>query len=420
MSPKSRGRPKGRGRSLRPNRPGPAAGQARQHTLVQQILLEAPLLSGAPILQVRLAASSWLGRAWAMAALGEREPETELVRQLVAGTRGSRGAAAYLALHALATIAQPPWEDEATAALAGHEVESWPWQPGTEGRPKPVSARRYSDPWDSTIACLVRYAEPEEHSLLVGYSTPDGVMVDYVSVGRQEGDEPDVDGMSGAPVDPAEALAEIAEVLTQTDLYWPRQSDPDYSVCRAFARWHAAPYARDDTPEFSPMSEEDRAQLIGDFLQARGLARDASDSTPGLLADLFVDFADGYLPGGVDAWSPGAVDRFLLDWVHRKALLDPDDLAAVPETLAAWVEFVLSRKGLAPEHVEAVVDRVTENAGTFRERAEDDDLAGPAKQLMQRALAAGIDPSDREAMQGIIGAYNAELNARRLIDPDIR
>ncbi|MEI2775338.1 MAG: hypothetical protein V9G19_05065 [Tetrasphaera sp.] len=158
-------------------------------------------------------------------------------------------------------------------------------------------------------------------------------------------------------------------------------------------------------PSSRPSPTRTAPQLIGEFLQARGLEREATDSTAGLLADVFVDFADGYLPGGVQAWSPGAVDRFLLDW---------------PETLAAWVQFILSRKGLAPEHVAAVVERVHEDAGAFRELAEEDDLAGPAKQLMQRALAAGVDPSDRGAMQGIIGAYNAELNARRFVDPDLR
>lgn len=416
MSPKSRGRPKGRGRPQRPSRPGHPAGAAREHTPVQQILLEAPRLAGAPILQVRIAASTWLGRVWAAAGLGDREPETELVRQLVVRTRGSRSAAAYLALQALATIAQPPWGDEAIGVLAGRDVESWPWQPGTEGRPEPVSARRYSDPWDSRIAYLVRFAEPEDHSLLVDYTTPHGVMADYVSVGTQDGDEPDIDGLTGAPVDPSEALAEIADVLWHTDLFWPRQSDPDYSACRAFARWYAAPHARAEAPEFTAISEDLRAQLIGDFLSAQGLERDATESTPGLLADVFVDFADGYLAGGVAAWSPGAVDRFLLDWVHRKTLLDPEDLAAVPEILAAWVEFVLSRKGLADEDVQAVVERVHQNAGEFRELAEDDDLAGPAKQLVQRALAAGVDPRDHDAMQAIIGSYNAEQNARRLLD----
>jgi hypothetical protein len=50
------------------------------------------------------------------------------------------------------------------------------------------------------------------------------------------------------------------------------------------------------------------------------------------------------------------VERFMLDWVHRKVLLEPACVEPLPRVLARWVEFALSPRGLAPEHIAMVAN----------------------------------------------------------------
>ncbi len=111
-------------------------------------------------------------------------------------------------------------------------------------------------------------------------------------------------------------------------MYWPRQAHPDDAARRPLAHWYAAPHDR-GWPETAEIAEADRRALIPDVLASQG-----HDSDVGLLADLFIGLADGDLPGGVLAWSLGALERFLLDRVHRRTILDPEDLEAFPDALA--------------------------------------------------------------------------------------
>jgi len=107
----------------------------------------------------------------------------------------------------------------------------------------------------------------------------------------------------------------------------------------------------------------------------------------------------------------------MLDWVHRKVLLEPDCVEPLPRVLARWVEFALSRRGLAPEHIAMVVNMVDALEEKYVEAAADNWRAGPAKAIMSRLLAEGTDLDDKEAVDGAVRAYNAERLARRFLEP---
>jgi hypothetical protein len=413
MSPKSRGRPKGRGRTpARRQRP------AREPSQVDQVLREAPALESIGRLEAQLVASGWLGGAWRTRGMGERGAEAALVRELIAAAGRAGKPAAYLALHALATIAHEDWREELADALDDAPAEprpAWAVDPRTAGPEQPVRAQRWSDPWGSEAVYILRYTEPEEHVLLVSELTVGGRWVTVAEVGRQDG-EPDekIDELTAEEMSPEDALAEIADALDTTDMYWPPQDSPDYTSCRALAHWRTRGHLVER--DFTPISEQERRQLIDDF--AAGHAHDVDADIVEVLADTFVDFGDGYLHGGVLAWSPGEVERFMLDWVQRKVLLEAQDVEALPGVLREWVAFVLRRRGLAEEHIAPVVEAVDEYAADFRDLESDPEQGGPAKQIMSRLLAEGVDPTDQEAVNRVIGAYNAEQNARRLLESD--
>ena len=188
MSPKSRGRPKGRGRPAARYRP-----PVRELTELDRLLHESRGVRDCTLLEAEAAASAWLGSAWQKRTLGQRDGEGDLVRAVVAARRGSRANAAYLALHALATIPHGDWRDAVDAALEAAPLDAapdWAVDPRTRVPEAPYRAQRWSDPWGSNLVYLLRFTEPVEHSLIVNETTVGGRYVHTIEVGVQ-GAEPD-------------------------------------------------------------------------------------------------------------------------------------------------------------------------------------------------------------------------------------
>jgi len=412
MSPKSRGRPQGRGRTPARRRP-----PVRELTELDHILHEAPGLLDCTLLEAQAIASAWLGAAWGRRALGQQDPEGALVRSVAGATQGSRAEQAYLALHALATIPQDDWHDDVVAALKAAPsgaTPAWAVDLSTRAPEVPYRAQRWSDPWGSTLTHLLRFTEPVEHSLIVNETTVGGRYVHAVEVGTQ-GAEPDavIGDLTVAEVDPADALAEVAEALWQTDMTWPPQDETDYTHVRALAHWRTRGHRRDVAHE--PLPDDERRLLLDDFVAQQTVGADLD--VVEVLTDTFIDFGDGYLHGGVLAWSPGEVERFLHDWVHRKVFLEPECMDALPAALAAWVEFALRRRGIPEQHIVPVVAAVAQAEDEFHALQADGSAAGPAKEVLSRILAAGVDLHDHSEVDRVIGAYNAERTARRLLEP---
>ena len=398
---------------MRHPRPAP-----RPVTPLDVALWEAPSLYDADLLTAQVAASDWLGRAWGARGMADRDTERELVRQIVAAATGPRSNAAVAALHALATLADPAWRDDVVAALAAVPTgrsPAWAVDPATHRPPHPVAAQRWSDPWDADRVYLLRFTEPLVHTLFVAETTVGGRFVQVIGVGVEDPSrplQPSGDQMAVVDVDPDDALAEVADALWQTDMVWPPQSAEDYTTTRAYAHWLTRGHRRE--VDWEPLPDDERERLLDDFT---GHYRpDVDEDVVRLLADTFIDFGDGYLHGGVLAWSPGEVERFLLDWIHRKVILEADVQVHVPAVLRAWIDFALTRRGLAPEHITAVVDTVTELEDAYTEALTDSALHGPAKEITTRLMAAGIDLTDEDAVGRAIAEYNAEQIARRALE----
>ncbi len=414
MSPKSRGRPKGRGRPRHHS-----GSPARQLSQADHVLRDARALEAATRLDAQAAASAWLGEAWAKRSMGERGAEAALVTQLVGAARRRGKPTAYLALHALATI-PGEWREEVLSTLAeapeGTPAPGWTTDPVATQPERPIRVELWRDPWGSVRVYLMHYTEPAEHVLLVSLSTVGGVMIHTLEVGSELdalGEQAD-ELILQDDVDIDEALAVVADALWQTDMYWPPQDDPDYVLTRALAHWRTSGHRTES--DWEPLPDDERQALIEAFAAEHGEALALDPSIVEVAADTFIDFGDGYLHGGVLAWNPGEVERFLLDWVHRKVVLDGEAAVAVPDVLRAWVVFALGRKGLADEDIAPVVAAVDELHDDYLDEAADGSDHGPGAEIMARILAGGVDLEDSDAVGRVIGAYNAEQNARRLLD----
>jgi len=400
-----------------------------------RVLRDAPAIAEEPdVLDAERWASGWLGRAWADAALGEREPEHLLCLEVVgrASTRPSpHGLAAVAALRRVAPAGEESMLDGTVAIL----TESQPTPPWLDAPVfTPVRAWRAVDVWDSERVLFIEYdttdAHATRHTLMAQIVEPGGTMV--VKLGLLHTDaaqswtqlrEPDEAPMPLAEQPVEAALADLAAGLRQTDMYWPRPDDEDFVEVRALAWARCREYlpAWPDTPE---LPEAERQELIEAFLtEAFTASGTGSDPVRGdradvevarSLADLFCDYGLGYITPGPLAWSPDWVGLFLTDWLPRKAFLDAEQRAALPDTLRRWLRFALGRRQVDPQWIEPVVAAVDTFLPEYTAAVDDETRWGPAKQIAAELTARGVDLTDKAAVDAVISELNAARLARHL------
>lgn len=373
------------------------------------------IVSEESVLQVELWACGWLGAAWSAAGLGEREPEQLFLLEVVgrASTRPSpQGLAAVAALRRVAAPGELPLLDGTLEIL----LESQPAPQWFEAPAcAPVRAWRAVDVWDSEHVLFVEFTGQTPHTLMAQISLAGGVLVEKLAVlqpkaaeswGRlRESGEVPMPAVE-CPVDVV--LAELADALRATDMIWPRHDDEDFIDLRALAWSRCRPYL----PEFRdwrPMGDEERERLLDGFASA-------DDTVARSLADLFLDYGDGYISSGPLCWSPGQVGLFLADWLPRKAALDAEQRAALPDVLRRWIRYSLELCAVDPEWISPVVEAVDTFLPAFEEAFDDTAAWGPAKQIAAELVARGIDLSDSEAVEDAMRGLNAERLARYLTD----
>ncbi|GLW32983.1 hypothetical protein [Actinoplanes regularis] len=373
------------------------------------------IVSENSVLAVERWASGWLGAAWSAAGLGERESEKMFQLAVVgrASTRPSpHGLAAVAALRRVAAPGEWSMLDGTLEILSESQpVPEWREVPAFE----PVRAWRAVDVWNSEHMLFVEFAGPTPHTLMAQISLAGGVLVDKLAV-LQPGAagtwdrlrEPDEVPMPAVECPVEDALAELADALRTTDMTWPRHDDEDFVDLRALAWSRCLPYLP-DFRDWQPMGDEERQRLLDGFAPA-------GDTVARSLAELFLDYGDGYMTSGPLCWSPGQVGLFLADWLPRKAALDAEQRAALPDVLRRWIRYALERRAVDPEWIGPVVEAVDKFLPAFEEAFDDTATWGPAKQIVAELTARGVDLSDSEAVEDAMRGLNAERLARYLTD----
>ncbi|WP_293010601.1 hypothetical protein [Mycobacterium sp.] len=369
------------------------------------------------VLTVETWASGWLGQAWSTAALTEREPEHQLCMQVTGRactTPSPHALGAVAALARVAPAADSSMLTETVAILAETQpVPAW----HTAAAWTPTAAWRAVDVYDSERVLFIDYDGPQPHTLLAQLCQVGGLMIDKLAV-LQPGATTAWDQLRElddvpmpirqAPV--AEVLADLAHALRMTDMTWPRNDDEDFLDNRALA-WSRCRDHLPDWPNPTELTEPQRRDLIQDFATHSGRDDPVSRS----LAELLLDYGEGYIGAGPLCWSPGEVMLLLTDWLPRKTILDADQRAALPDVLRRWVRFALTQHGLDPEWIAPVVDAVDTFLPVFHDAFDDETAWGPAKQIAAALTERGIDLTDRHAVDNAIHQLNAEQLAHRLL-----
>lgn len=325
--------------------------------------------------------------------------------------------AGLFALEALARVAPADTLPALRDALAevGGDLDAASAEPAYRA----VSAWRAVDVWESERVLFVDFDGPRAHTLLASILDTGGTMIDRLGLlefgaaprwddEREPGEIPMP--LAAHPVE--EALVELASALRDTDMIWPRHDDRHYVDLRALA-WARCRGHEPAWPEWEPMPQDVRTDLIDAFVAEASVP---DDDVTRSLADLFLDYGDGYIRAGALAWSPMAVHVFLADWLPRKAALDAEQRHALPEVLREWLPFVLARRGVEPPWIEPVVAQVDVALPEFEEAFDDESAWGPAKSMVAELTRRGVDLTDESTVRDAIRGVNAEQLARRMLE----
>lgn len=362
--------------------------------------------------------------AWASSLLGtfyklplpfdvRDELEKTLGPAIVEGAERRRDRAGLAVLRALAAVTGGDiGAHEAAERLAAKGVPEPPW--ATEiGAPEFLGVWTLADPYDDQVGYYLsfRYPGRPPHVLMALYDENLGGIIKDAFAGALSPDkdprkliERDPD-MRVQDAEPGLAATRITQAIATGDLFvdndWTREFKETRALLRARMRLLPA-VALPRPPE--PLDERARAALIQEFLASPHAPE--ADEAPAVVEHCLAARCD-YGDGDPLRWSPTGVELFLLDYLPRKAILDDDEIAALPGVLSGWVRFALQKRGLAERFIAEAEEAVKEFVPEFRRAVSDPTSFGPAKTMMLAMRADGVDFLDQQAVDAWIADFNA-------------
>lgn len=371
-------------------------------------------------LRAEVWASDWLGQAWLNASLGEREAEHQLCMEVSGRACTTPSPHGLAAVAALARVAPPADINMLTGTIdILTETQPLPAWHAAEPDWTPVAAWRAVDVWASERVLLIDYDGPHPHTLMAQIYQTGGPLVGKLALlepgaasrwDQLRADEEVPMPIAGQSV--TDVLADLADALRITDITWPRNDDEDFVSNRALAWSRCREYLSSDWTEPAGLPDSERRRLIDEFAASSG----HDDEVTRSLADLFLDYGEGYIRSGPLCWSPGEVMLFLTDWLPRKAILEAGQRQALPDILRQWLTFALTQRGIDPRWITPVVEAVDSHLPEFRDAFDDHAAWGPAKEIAAALAERGVDLSDKQAVEEAIHALNAERLTRRFTD----
>ncbi|MFJ6955221.1 hypothetical protein, partial [Micromonospora aurantiaca (nom. illeg.)] len=222
--------------------------------------------------------------------------------------------------------------------------------------------------------------------------------------------------------DPARMHAEVSRHLAVTDDLTELPAQGSLATDRALVGARLAVLPGPTPPAgpavVPPPTDEERTRLVRAFLDSPEAARfGLPEVADGELASLhfclglLLDHAASFPDADPMRWSPMVAELFLLDWVHRRAVLDMDDAAMLPRVLRAWAAYAARQRGLSQSAAARTDEAITEMVPEFARLYSTGERRSPATAAVAQLMADGVDPDDPEALNAWI-----EANRHRLTD----
>ncbi|GAA0564382.1 hypothetical protein GCM10010172_54800 [Paractinoplanes ferrugineus] len=379
-------------------------------------------------LDAEMLGTALLGSVYAVAENDRAAAVREFVSEFLAATTRRRTASATTIREVFATLV--PDAPGAAQVRRGAQAPSWTAQ---LGRVRPTGCYAYGDVYGDQTSYLVTFAYEDtadggpEHAVVALVDHNIGITKD-VFVGSHA----------------ARILQQVREMCAGDELTWFREEDPgrlrdevdrhlaitdglsdlpaDGSLAtdRALASARLALLPSASIPPLSEPPRPNNSDLARDFLASAEAAEygldkmDADEEVASLhfCLSLLLDHAAS-LPGADPLrWSPAVAGLFLLDWVHRRAVLDMDDAAMLPRVTRAWSAYTTRRRALPEAAATQTADMVEEMIPEFARLYATGERRSPATAAVAQLISEGVDPDDTEAIEAWI-----EANRYRLDEP---
>ncbi|MEU7795851.1 hypothetical protein ACGFKZ_11485 [Micromonospora tulbaghiae] len=381
-------------------------------------------------LDAEMLGAALLGSVYAVAEHDREQAVREFVTGFLAATSRRRSAAATTLRAVFAALV--PDAEGAARVRPGAYAPSWA---GQLGRVRVTGAWAYGDVYGDQTSYLATFAYDDEEE-----GGPEHALVALVDHNIGITKDVFVGGPAGRIVeqareictedeftwfrteDPARMHAEVSRHLAVTDDLAELPAQGSLATDRALVGARLAALPGPIPPAgpavVPPPTDEERTRLVRAFLDSPEATRfGLPEVADGELASLhfclglLLDHAASFPDADPMRWSPMVAELFLLDWVHRRAVLDMDDAAMLPRVLRAWAAYAARQRGLSQSAAARTDEAITEMVPEFARLYSTGERRSPATAAVAQLMADGVDPDDPEALNAWI-----EANRHRLTD----
>lgn len=381
-------------------------------------------------LDAEMLGTALLGSVYAIAEEDRAGAVREFVGDFLTATSRRRTAAATTIRTVFASLV--PDAAGAGRVKPGTQAPSWSDQ---LGKVRLTGSYAYGDVYGDQTSYLATFAYEDgerggpEHAVVA--------LVDH-NIGITK------DVFVGGPAE--RILGQVRRMCAEDDLTWFREEDPrhlrdqvtrhlritddlgdlpdegslatDRTLVGARLALLPAPAPRPERDEPEPLSPQQRDALVRGFLDSPEAARfgldrvaEADLASLHFCLSLVLDHAATFPDADPTRWSPAVAGLFLLDWVHRRAVLDMDDAAMLPRVVRGWAAYAARQRGLPGQAAQQTDRSIEEMVPEFVRLYTTGERRSPATAAVAQLIAEGVDLEDPDALDAWI-----EANRRRLED----
>jgi hypothetical protein len=379
-------------------------------------------------LDAEMLGTALLGSVYSIAEEDRAGAVRTFVGEFLTATSRRRAAAATTIRSVFAALV--PDAPGAATVKPGAQAPSWS---GQLGRVRLTGSYAYGDVYGDQTSYLATFAYEDgeeggpEHAVVALVDHNIGITKDVFVGGSAAGILQQVRQMCAADgltwfreEDPRRLRGEVARHLSITDELGDLPNEGSLATDRALvgARLAVLPappltVVPDEPPLMMP---EERDRLVRAFLGSSEAARFGLDSVPesdlGSLhfcLSLVLDHSSSMPDADPMRWSPAVVGLFLLDWVHRRAVLDMDDAALLPRVVRGWAAYTSRVRGLPPEARVQIDEAIDEMVPEFVRLYTTGERRSPATAAVAQLIAEGVDIGDPGALERWIDANRDRL-----------
>ncbi|ROO52367.1 hypothetical protein EDC02_7289 [Micromonospora sp. Llam0] len=380
-------------------------------------------------LDAEMLGAALLGSVYAVAETDRADAVREFVGGFLAATTRRRAAAATTIRTVFARLVP-----EATGAAAVKVGKTAPPWSDRLGRVRLTGSYAYGDVYGDQTSYLATFAYDDE------LGGPEHAMVALVD--HNIGITKDV--FVGGPAE--RVLGQVRQMCANDELTWFREEDPrvlrgevsrhlaitdglgelpgegslatDRALVGARLAVLPAPLRTVAPAPDDPLPADRRTVLVREFLASAEAKRfgldaagDADLASLHFCLSLVLDHSASLLDPDPMRWSPAVAGMFLLDWVHRRAVLDIDDAAMLPGVVRGWSAYAGRQRGLPAVAFSQTDAAIAEMVPEFVRLYTTGERRSPATAAVAQLLAEGVDLNDPQALDAWI-----EANRQRLAD----